>query len=358
MSMMLTARFTEAVEYARAHHADDVRKGTTIPYVSHLLAVSALVLEHGGGESEAIAALLHDVVEDGGGEAALAEISDRFGADVAVIVEGCSDTTAAVKEDWQLRKDRYIEHLELATPDVLLVSAADKLHNARSILADLRDHGEELWARFNRGAQEQLWYYGALRDVFVRRLPGRLADELDRTVRAINLLVDPDDRVTWLGHECSFWSVQDRPETGAMIDWPGCPLIVDKHAGGMAVRAEVGSECLVDYEEGDLEGLETYVDIDLVDLRLEYREPFEVAWLVADDHGDLRDVCDRVARLALIVAQRMAELEVMAHSPKMTFANAAPNGVHVPLPSGPIRLTPVAEADALMNEFYGRDELS
>ena len=355
--MMLTARFTEAVEYARAHHVADVRKGTTIPYVSHLLAVCALLLEHSGGESEAIAALLHDVVEAGGGETALADIRARFGADVALIVAGCSDTTAAVKEEWQLRKDRYIEHLELAAPDVLLVSAADKLHNARSILADLREHGDELWARFNRGAREQLWYYGTLRDVFARRLPGRLADELDRTVRAINLIVDPDDRVAWLGHECSFWSVENRPETGAVIDWPGCPLSVDKHAGGMAVRAEVGSQCLVDYEEGDLDGLETYVDVDLGDLRLEYREPFEVAWLVGDDHGDLRDVCDRVARLAPVVAQRLAELEVMAHPPTMTFANAAPNGVHAPPPSGPIRITPVAESDALMNEFYGRDEL-
>jgi hypothetical protein len=355
-STMLTARFTEAVEYARAHHANDVRKGTTIPYVSHLLAVSALVLEHGGGEPEAIAALLHDVVEDGGGETALAEIRDRFGADIAMIVQSCSDTTAAVKEDWHLRKDRYIEHLELAAPDVLLVSAADKLHNARSILADLREHGEELWARFNRGAQQQLWYYGALRDMFARRLPGRLADELDRTVRAINLLVDPDDRVAWLGHDCEFWTIQDRPETGAMIDWPGCPLVVDKHAGGMTVRAEVGSECLADYEEGDLEGLETYVDVDLGDLRLEYRERFEVAWLVGNDNGDLGAVCEKVARLAPIVAQRMAELEVMAHPPRMTFANANPNGFYVPPPSGPVRIPPLAERDAAMKKLYGRGD--
>ena len=181
--MGMTARFTDAFEYARAHHAEDVRKGTTIPYVSHLLAVTALVLEHGGDETAAVAALLHDVVEDGGGVRALEEIRGRFGEDVAALVLGCSDTTAHRKEDWKVRKERYLDHLESAAPDVLLVSAADKLHNARSILADLRVHHDELWKRFNRGAREQLWYYGSLRDVFVRRMPGRLADELDRTVR-------------------------------------------------------------------------------------------------------------------------------------------------------------------------------
>lgn len=327
MPMTLTMRFTEALEYARAHHADDVRKGTTIPYLSHLLAVSAIALEHGGAEAHAIAALLHDVVEDGGGEAALAEIDERFGSDVAAIVAGCSDTTAAVKEDWQLRKDRYIEHLELAEPDVLLVSAADKLHNARSILADLREHGEELWGRFNRGVQNQLWYYGALRDVFLRRLPGRLAEELDRTVRDINQLVDPEDRIDLLGRPCEFWTIpSSRPESGAMIDWPGCPLVVHKEAGGLVVRAEVGRRCLADYEEGDIDGLDTYVDVDLGDLRLEYREPSEVAWLVGEDRGDLRDVCERVARLAPTAAGRMIELEVMMHPPTTTYADMIAHG--------------------------------
>jgi len=188
MSNVLTTTFTEALEYARSHHAADVRKGTRIPYVAHLLAVSSLVLEHGGSETAAIAALLHDVVEDGGGERALAEIGERFGAEVAAIVEGCSDTTAAEKEDWRPRKEGYVTHLASAPPDVLLVSAADKLHNARSILGDLREHGDKLWTRFNAGPKDQLWYYGALRDAFSLRLPGRLADELDRTVRDINRL--------------------------------------------------------------------------------------------------------------------------------------------------------------------------
>ena len=169
---MLTAKFTEAVEYARAHHTNDLRKGTTIPYLAHLLSVSALVLEHGGDETAAVAALLHEVVEDGGGEPALEDIDERFGARVAVIVKGCSDTTAAVKEDWTSRKERYLEHLESAPAGVLLVSAADKLHNARSILSDLSEHGEKLWERFDRGPHPQLWYYGSLRDIFVRRMPG------------------------------------------------------------------------------------------------------------------------------------------------------------------------------------------
>lgn len=122
--MMLTTRFTEAAEYARAHHDADLRKGTTIPYLSHLLAVSALVIENGENEPQAIAALLHDVVAgDGGGEAARAEIADCFSSDVAAIVAGCSDTTAAVKEDWQVRKDRDLEHLELAPKSAASVCA-------------------------------------------------------------------------------------------------------------------------------------------------------------------------------------------------------------------------------------------
>lgn len=324
--MMLTRRFTEAVEYARAHHEADVRKSTTIPYLSHLLAVSALVIENGGSEPQAIAALLHDVVEDGGGEAALAEIADRFGSDIAAIVAGCSDTTAAVKEDWQVRKDRYLEHLELAGPDVLLVSASDKVHNAASILADLREHGDQTWARFNRGPQHQLWYYGALRDVFLRRLPGRLADELDRTVRDINRLTDPDDRIEGLGHEYGLWSFQDSPETGATIDWPELPLIVVKQPGGLVVHAEVGRQCLCDYEPGDLDGLETFIEMDLGDTRLEYNDASEVAWLVGDDQGDLREACENIARLAPAVAEQMAELEVMAYSPTTTFADRVANG--------------------------------
>ena len=299
---IVTSRFTEALEYARAHHAQDVRKGTRIPYLSHLLAVSALVLEHGGDETAAIAALLHDVVEDGGGVRALAEIDERFGSDVAAIVEGCSDTTAKHKEDWTLRKTRYLRHLETAAPGVLLVSAADKLHNARSILADLRELGDELWERFNSSPRQQLWYYGALRDTFLRRLPGRLADELDRAVREIERRFDAADRVAWLGLPCGFWTTE-LGESGAFIDWPGCPLVVENTEAGPQVRAHVGSGGWFD-EDSDLEG---EIDVDLDGLRLEYSEPHERAWLISDDHGNLRDACRRVAALAPLVTEQLRE---------------------------------------------------
>ena len=302
---MLTAKFTEAVEYARAHHTNDLRKGTTIPYLAHLLSVSALVLEHGGDETAAIAALLHDVVEDGGGEQALAEIGARFGAEVAEIVKGCSDTTAAVKEDWTSRKERYLKHLESAPAGVLLVSAADKLYNARSILSDLSEHGEKLWERFDRGPHPQLWYYGSLRDIFVRRMPGRLSNELDQTVRDINRKVDPYTRLELLGHDFEGWQIMEPDgRAGEIVDWPGVPLVVDRTATGLIVRAHVGSHGDYDPEDDDLP---IYVDVDLGDLRLEHVEPFESAWLVAEDRGDLREACERVAGLAPTVADQLRE---------------------------------------------------
>jgi hypothetical protein len=320
----LTSRFTKAFDYARTHHAADVRKGTTIPYVAHLLAVSALVLENGGDETAAVAALLHDVVEDRGGERALDDIRRRFGADVAAIVKGCSDTTATVKEDWELRKNRYLEHLEAAPADVLLVSAADKLHNARSILADLGDLGEQLWTRFTRGVAD--WYYGALCDVFLRRFPGRLADELDRTVRAINGLVDPDDRIEALGHAFTLWSFDASADTGAIVDWPGCPLVITKAPDGMLVRADVDSVCVADYEPGDDEGLDTFIDVSLGDLRLEYHDGTDVAWLVAADDGHLREACEKVARLAPTVSRALSEHDVMLHPPTTTYAERVAHG--------------------------------
>ena len=323
---MLTARFSDAVEYARAHHEGDMRKGTTIPYVAHLLAVSALVLEHGGDETAAVAALLHDVVEDGGGRAALEEIRGRFGEEVAAIVEGCSDTTAAEKEDWALRKTRYLEHLQSASPQVLLVSAADKLHNARAILADLRVHGKSLWLRFNRGARDQLWYYESLRDAFRRRLPGPLSDELDRTVRDINRLLDLDDRVEWLDREFMLWSMEDSPARGAIVDWPGCPLVITQEPDGLAVHAEVGrgGDYCPDMDV-DLAGL---IDLPLLDeFRLEYREPEEVAWLVGRDRGNLREICHEVAALAwMTIAWQLSVSEAMLDMPATTFAERVEHG--------------------------------
>jgi hypothetical protein len=314
-SIVLTTRYTDAVEYARSQHADDVRKGTAIPYIAHVLAVSSLVLEHGGGEMAAIAALLHDVVEDGGGENALAQIAERFGSDVAAIVEGCSDTTAVVKEDWTLRKERYLEHLESAPPDVLRVSASDKLHNARAILSDLREHGDELWARFNRGPREQLWYYTSLRDTFLRRLPGRLASELDRTMRDINRLLDPQDRIEWLGVRFELWHGDD--ERGGIVDWAGCPVVIAAGPNGIAVRAQVGVRG--DYCP-DVDGdLADYVDAELGDLRLEYVEPAEVAWLICDDRGDLRESCDRVAALVPTVVEQLRESAAELDPPITSF---------------------------------------
>jgi (p)ppGpp synthase/HD superfamily hydrolase len=181
-ALPLTPRFVEALAYAAAVHAGQSRKGTTVPYVAHVLGVCALVLEDGGGEDEAIAALLHDAVEDGGGLPVLAEIRRRFGDRVAEIVWACSDTDETPKPPWKERKVRYIAHVRAAGADARRVSCADKLHNARAILRDYRLEGERLWERFNAPADEQLWYYRALVQAFQQ--PGRtpLVDELERVV--------------------------------------------------------------------------------------------------------------------------------------------------------------------------------
>lgn len=153
--------------------------------MSHLLAVAGLVLEDGGGEQDAVAALLHDAVEDAGGQATLARIRERFGERVARVVEACSDADVQPKPPWRGRKEAYLARLEHADDDVLRISLADKLHNARSILADRRLVGEAVWDRFNAPRSDQLWYYGALADVFARRRPGRAADELAAIVREL-----------------------------------------------------------------------------------------------------------------------------------------------------------------------------
>ena len=171
---MLTDRFERAVLYAVELHRQQVRKGTSIPYVTHLFAVCSLVLEDGGTEDEAIAALLHDGPEDQGGQAVLDEIRDRFGTAVAEIVAGLSDAMPApgeAKAPWRARKEAYLGHLADASESVMRVSLADKLHNARSILVDRQADGEGVWDRFNAGRLEQAWYYGELLATFERRLP-------------------------------------------------------------------------------------------------------------------------------------------------------------------------------------------
>lgn len=190
---MLTDRYPKAVAFAAEVHAGDKRTDTEIPYLSHVLAVSAMVLEDGGSENEAIGALLHDVAEDHGGEEALATIEREFGAEVAAIVRACSDSLLPEgerKEAWRPRKERYLDHLRGAAPEALRVSNADKLHNARAILADLARHGDRLWSRFNAGPDEQLWYYSSLAEVFSeKRQSSRLASELVRVVEEIEATV-------------------------------------------------------------------------------------------------------------------------------------------------------------------------
>jgi GTP pyrophosphokinase len=182
MSTTLTLRFEKALVYANRLHAQQRRKGSDIPYISHLLAVCCLVLEYGGGEDEAIAALLHDAVEDQGGFSTLQEIRLFFGEDVAAIVSGCSDSDTIPKPPWRERKERYIAHLPAATPAVWLVSLADKLHNARAVLMDYRQQGEALWGCFKGGREGTLWYYRAVLDAFKSAETTPLVAELERVV--------------------------------------------------------------------------------------------------------------------------------------------------------------------------------
>lgn len=183
----LSNRFDEAFQFAAEVHRHQKRKGTDIPYLTHLMAVAALVGEHGGDEDQMIAALLHDVMEDQG--VSRQQIEERFGTRVAYIVEACTDSTEQPKPPWRERKTRYIEHLRTATPEIKLVSAADKLHNARSILSDLRVHGPALWSRFTVGSAEGvLWYFGGLVEDFRQGWTHPLVDELNRTTKRIEKL--------------------------------------------------------------------------------------------------------------------------------------------------------------------------
>ena len=178
----LTARFVRAVSYAARLHAKQKRKGTNRPYVSHLLGVASIVLAHGGGEDQAIAALLHDAVEDQGGAPRLREIRRKFGTRVARIVAGCTDAYSIPKPPWRERKEKYIAHVRTAPADVRLVSAADKLYNAREVLGDLRREGESVWARFTGGKDGTLWYYSALVRAFRELGSSALVEELNEVV--------------------------------------------------------------------------------------------------------------------------------------------------------------------------------
>ncbi len=181
----LSSRLDEAVRYAREAHADQRRKSTEVPYLGHLMGVASIVLDDGGTEDEAIAALLHDAPEDQGGRGRLDDIRRRFGDAVAAIVEDCTDSWSHPKEPWVERKQRYIEHARTLGPSSLRVSAADKVHNAYAILRDLRNHGETTWTRFNAGADDIISYYQSLVRAFRDAGGGPLVDELDRIVRGI-----------------------------------------------------------------------------------------------------------------------------------------------------------------------------
>lgn len=188
------ADFSRALAFATELHARQVRKQTDIPYISHLISVAGLVLEHGGNRDEAIAALLHDSIEDcaedylGGVAALRARIAGDFGPAVLAIVEGCTDSETIPKPPWRARKERYLAHLASASPSIRLVSCCDKLHNARAIVADLRVIGGALFERFTAGKAGTLWYYRALAEAFERAPAPGPAGELQRTVAVMREL--------------------------------------------------------------------------------------------------------------------------------------------------------------------------
>jgi (p)ppGpp synthase/HD superfamily hydrolase len=195
-----TERLTRAVDYARHLHIER-RKGTGIPYMAHLLGVASLVIGEAGltdfpvTEDMVIAALLHDAVEDHGGALRLEHIRQNFGADVARMVEGLSDSLAEdpnAKGQWEQRKQTYIDRLRHEPADVRLISAADKLYNARSILEDYRLIGPEVWRRFNRGRDLQLWYFDSLLEVFKSTGKTRIVDEFERVVAELRQITATD----------------------------------------------------------------------------------------------------------------------------------------------------------------------
>jgi (p)ppGpp synthase/HD superfamily hydrolase len=190
----LGPRFLRAFLFASEKHAGQGRKASTVPYIAHLMGVASLVLEAGGDEDLAIAALLHDVVEDCGGAPMLKEVRRRFGKRVANIVDGCTDTDIDPKPPWRKRKENYLRHLRGADRDTGLVSAADKLHNVRSILSDYRDAGESTWARFNGRRDGTLWYYRALLEEFLRATPNRITRELELAVNDLELAAKDSKR--------------------------------------------------------------------------------------------------------------------------------------------------------------------
>lgn len=188
LSSSLTSRFRSAVQFGLELHEVQLRKGTQIPYSAHLMAVTALVLEDGGDEDQAIAAFLHDAVEDQGGQSTLDEIRRRFGEPVARIVDACTDTYEQPKPPWRGRKEKYLEHLSSASQAALRVSLADKVHNGWSIVRDLRQSGDQIWTRFNGGKEGTLWYYRSLLEVFKKVSSSKMVTELESIVIEMEIL--------------------------------------------------------------------------------------------------------------------------------------------------------------------------
>lgn len=182
---MLTHRFDDALVFASSLHRTQTRKASKVPYVSHLLAVAALVLEYGGDEDQAIAALLHDAIEDQGGAETGELIRARFGGRVAKIVRECSDSDGQMTGDWQARKDAYIAGIASKSKDALLVTTCDKLHNAMTILADLQTEGEIIFQRFTAGREGTLWYYRAIANTLEKRMGSPLSKRLRKVVANI-----------------------------------------------------------------------------------------------------------------------------------------------------------------------------
>jgi (p)ppGpp synthase/HD superfamily hydrolase len=183
---LLTQRFEQAFVYAFQLHAHQCRKGGTIPYISHLISVAALVLEDGGDEDAAIAALLHDAVEDQGGTAVRGEIQQRFGDRVLAIVDACTESDQVPKPPWKQRKLQALAQLRQAEPAIQRVMVADKLHNLRSIWADQQRQGNRVWERFNASRSEVLWFYGACLDVVRDRFNSPMVTELQAILSKLN----------------------------------------------------------------------------------------------------------------------------------------------------------------------------
>ena len=182
----LTSNFEQALIYATQLHANQIRKVDKIPYISHLMSVSALILEAGGTEDEAIAGLLHDAVEDQGGKATREEIRQKFGETVVEIVDGCTETDITPKPPWKERKIQYIENIRNGSDSVKLVSLADKLHNARSLLIGYQNQGDKLWDYFSGSKENKLWFYGELLKIYQQGNVNFMTVELERILAELN----------------------------------------------------------------------------------------------------------------------------------------------------------------------------